>query len=95
MGVLEQHHKVELSVLVARLDWHGAPVTVTRAPVASPLLVGLSGTLVHQTKHTVTLFNADSRRLHERVPKQGTVFTAVLGGGITVHLPGDHLVETW
>lgn len=92
-SALERHRHAHIPQVLARIDLHGAPVTVTGA-TADPLLVGVCGTLLQQTKHTFTLFNAETGQWHSSIPKRGTTLSVVVGE-INAHIKGDSLVASW
>ena len=92
-SALERHRNAHIPQVLARIDLHGAPVTVTGA-TADPLLVGACGTLLQQTKHTFTLFNAETGQWHTLIPKRGTTLSLAVGE-INAHIKGDSLVASW
>jgi len=93
LGVLERHRDVNMSRLLADLQLVGARVTVDRCS-GDPLLIGTTGTVVHQTRNTISLYNAEVQRLFSCIPKKDIGLVAQLAG-MTVHWNGQKLIEHW
>jgi ribonuclease P protein subunit POP4 len=67
---------------LTRHEWIGLQARVDRA--LDPTLAGLSGRVVDETQHTVTLERADGREV--QAPKAGTRLLVTLPGGMDVPL---------
>ena len=80
---------------LTRHELVGLAVTVTDA--RNPDLVGIDGTVIHESEHTLRVRPGepplgDPAERARQVPKHGTAFVFTLADGTTVEVAGERLV---
>ena len=90
LATLQEHNTVNMCILLAEIELHGAHIVVTKA-CADPMLVGIAGTILHETQHMISVYNPEAEEMHF-VPKNGTTIFVMLDN-MAVHIDGSGLVD--
>ena len=88
MATLLKKKGIDKRQKIARADWHGALLLVTKS--TQPGLVGTSGIVLQETSNTFKIITKENR--YKVVPKANNIFSIQTSPSLVATLYGNHII---